>query len=686
MTTSSKQSEYLTSAPFGAPFFTQISDVDFLPLLAESLAEDRNQLKAIEGSTEEPTFENTILALETLNERSSQVSKLFFNLLGTNSSPARQELAQKISPQLAEFASDVSLNESVFKRVKSVFDSRETLEGESLRLTEHTMRSFVRNGALLNDEGKTRIRQIDQRLSQLGLSFSDNVLQDTNQFFLELVTADDFDGLPDSVREMYKELGKKRGQPEGTGAVGLQAPQYLPFMTYSKRRGLREKLWRAYNSRGHKKNGPLMTEILQLRQERAHLLGYKNHAEFVLEERMAKRPETVTAFINKMAEKALPAAKRDLAELTAHAASVDKSAQSEATIENRELKPWDYLFQSESLKRKLHAIDSEALRPYFECSRVLNGVFEHASKLFGLQFRHLPDQPVPDPTATAYEVSAESGHIGLLYVDLFARDSKRSGAWMTAFREQGYSRLSRAVERPLISIVCNFTPATATTPSLLTLDEVKTLFHEFGHALHGLLSQCRYVSLGGTNVKWDFVELPSQLFENWVGEKESLHIFARHYQTGELLPSDVIDRLKKASQFQAGYMTVRQLQFADLDMKFHSVPASEISDPFEFELNVLKPLAVFQPEPGAQFGPAFTHIFSGGYSAGYYSYKWAEVLDADAFELFLEKGLFDKDSAKSLKENILSRGDAEEPEVLYRLFRGRDPDPDAALRRDGLIS
>lgn len=673
----------LSTLPFGAFAFDKVEKKHYRPALDEGIRIANAAFDKIRKDTSKPTFENTILAIETAPEVVNHIGTIFFNLVGTNSDEEMQAITKEISPILASFSSDLLLDEAIFKRVKAVWDSRAELglNGEELRLTEKTYRDFARNGALLDVAKKQKLRDLDQELSTLSPEFSDNVLKATNEFKLVIDNKDDLDGLPASAVEAYADAAKDAGLT-AKWLVTLQAPSFMPMMTYSTKRRLREKLWKAYNARAIEENPKVLQKIVQLRHERAKLLGYDTHAAFVLEERMASKPQTVMTFLARILEKAMPAAKRDLADV--------RKLKKEVTGDDS-FEPWDYAFWSEKLKMRLHDFDEEALRPYFQLENVIAGVFEHAKRLYGVSFKPIHGIPTHHVDVKTYEVvdDADGRHIGLFYTDFFPRASKRNGAWMTSFREQGYYEWTPGgkgvVERPHVAIVCNFTKPTSTTPSLLTLDEVKTLFHEFGHALHGLLSDCKYVRLSGTNVYWDFVELPSQIMENWVGERESLAVFAKHYKTGEVIPHELTEKIRKSSQFQAGYFAMRQINFATLDMAWHSTDPASISDAVSFEKSVTAPTSLFAPVEGTNSSAAFSHIFSGGYSAGYYSYKWAEVLDADAFEFFKEKGLFDKDVAAKFRKFVLSAGSSEDPMELYKKFRGREPDPDALLRRDGLI-
>ena len=548
----------------GAFPFDLLKKSDFQPGLDQAIAEAKAQLEAIRSNSNPPDFVNTILALETCSENVQRVGHVFFNLLGANSDPELQAMARDLSPKLANFSSDVLLDGALFRRVKAVYDRRAQLglSGEDLRLTEKAYKDFARNGGLLDDQTKEKLRATDLEMAKLGPEFSDNVLKATNAFKMVLDKREDLEGLPESTVEAAAIAAKEAGL-DGKWLFTLHGPSYVPMITYSARRDLREKIWRAYNSRSFRdqqSNEAIAKRIAQLRFERARLLGYATHAHFVLEERMAETPEKVTSFLNRILDKAKPAAQRDVE-------AVRELMQKETG--NSDLKPWDYTYFSERLKVQLHDLDQERLRPYFKLENVVQGVFEHARRLYGLKFKEISGVPVYHPDVQTYEVSDEETgrYIGLFYADFFPRESKRGGAWMSAFQEQGLQ--GGSVERPHVMIVCNFTKPTETKPSLLTFDEVSTLFHEFGHALHGLLSDCRYVSLAGTNVFWDFVELPSQIMENWALEKEALDLFAVHYQTGEPIPKELTDKIRASARFQAGYMALRQIQFGLLDMAWH---------------------------------------------------------------------------------------------------------------------
>ncbi len=661
--------------------FDQIKLEHFIPALDYGIEQARANIQKIKDSASPASFENTIMALETASEGYESVQSVYFNLFSAEADEALQALAKDISPKSAAFASEVSLDDKLFEKIKSVFEKRDSLglNPEQVRLVEKYFKDFSRNGALLSEADKDKLRKIDQELSVLGPQFSENVLKATNAFELWIDNKSDLLGLPEGTIEAAAQEAERKGQ-KGKWLFNLQGPSFLPFMQYAQNRELRKKLWTAYNSRAYKDsfdNQDVVKKIVKLRHDRADLLGFKSHADFILSERMAQTPSQVMKFLNELLVPSKKAADRDLSELRAFKKSLDG---------NDEVMPWDFAYYSEKLKEKKYKYNDEELRPYFKLETVVEGVFEHARRLYGITFKEVLDVPKYHPDVRVFEVREErtQNYVGLFYTDFFPRETKKGGAWMTAYREQGYH--NGQVRRPHVSIVCNFTKPTASKPSLLTYDEVQTLFHEFGHALHGLLSQCTYRSLAGTNVYWDFVELPSQIMENWVKEKEGLDIFARHYQTKQPIPQELVDKIKKASQFQAGYYSMRQLQFAFLDMAWHSQDPKNISDVDAFENKATEHTRALPKIPGTNTSVSFSHIFAGGYSAGYYSYKWAEVLDADAFEYFKEAGLFNREIAEKFKNFILARGGTEHPMDLYKKFRGREPDPKALLRREGLLS
>lgn len=660
--------------------FPSIKVEHYLPALEKSMQLARTNIAAIKANKAEPGFENVMEALETSTEAFDLVTNVYFNMFSAEASAELQALAAEISPKATELQSEISLDEEIFKKIKAVYDKRASLKlsQEQMQMLEKSYKNFVRNGALLDGEKKEKLKAIDQELSLLNPKFSENVLKATNAYTLWIDNAKDLAGLPEGAVEAAALEAEKKGQ-KGKWAFTLQAPSFLPFMQYAENRGLRQQLWTAYSSRAFKgefDNSDVVVKTVALRDERAKLLGFASHADFVLEERMAKTPAQVFAFLNQLMAPSKKAAEKDLAELREFKKSISTDAG--------DLQPWDTAFYSEKLKEKKYQFNEEELRPYFQLEKVVAGVFEHARQLYGLTFKKRPDVPVYHPEVEVFEVRDESSgdYVGLFYTDFFPRETKRGGAWMTVFREQGL--WLGQVRRPHVSIVCNFTKPTTTKPSLLTYDEVQTLFHEFGHALHGLLSQCQYRSVAGTNVYWDFVELPSQIMENWVREKEGLDLFAAHYQTGAKIPADLVEKIKRANKFQSGLMSLRQVNFAMLDMKWHSTPPAQIKDISSFEEQATKDTRLFPVVAGTNSSAAFSHIFAGGYSAGYYSYKWAEVLDADAFEYFLDEGLFNAEVSGKFKKFVLSRGGTEHPMELYKKFRGREPDPNALLRRDGL--
>lgn len=665
----------VSSLDFEAVPFDRIREEHFEPAFAEALARARKAVEAIKNDPAPADFANTVERLEACDEDLDHVGNVFGNLLSAHTSENLQKMAKVFLPELAKFSNDLFLDPQLYRRVKEVHDKRDSLglSGEQRMLLDKLYKSFVRNGAELDDDKKGRLRQIDEKLAVLSQSFSDNVLKATNDFEMFLTSEEDLEGLPGWFREGAKAAAREKGRDDAW-LITLQFPSLGPFLKYSERRDLREKVWRAYTSRaasGETDNRETIKEIAALRFERANLLGFETHAHFVLEERMASDPRTVYGFLDRLKEVSRQAAEKDLEELREFAGG-------------GEIKPWDTAFLSERLKKKKYDFDEEVLRPYFRLEKVIDGVFEHARRLYGLTFKRREDLPAYHEDVYVYEVWSErdGSFVGLFYADFFPRASKRGGAWMTTYRSQGLSR--GEVKRPHVSIVCNFSKPTGDEPSLLNLMEVRTLFHEFGHGLHALLSKCRYKTLSGTSVYWDFVELPSQIMENWVREKESLALFARHYRSGEVIPDEYVDKIRESSRFQTGLFSLRQLNFGYLDLSWHAHDPRGIDDVEKHEVEATRETTLLPHEPGSMISPSFGHIFAGGYSAGYYSYKWAEVLDADAFELFQEKGLFSREAADRFRENILERGGTEHPAELYKRFRGREPDPDALLRRDGM--
>jgi len=667
------------ATPFETPPFDLITPAHFLPAIIESIEEAKVEINQIKAEPL-PTFANTIERMDRSGKRLGIISTIFFNLNSAETNDEIQKLAREISPLLTRHANDILLDSELFQRVDQIFSQKDflNLTTEQKTLLEKSYKSFVRNGAKLSPEKADQMRQIDQELAQLSLKFGENVLAETNKYIHLVANESELEGLPDGVKEAAAQTAEEKGQT-GQWAFTLDYPSYIPAMTYAKNRALRKKLFEASSTKCAKgdelDNQNIIQNIIQLKHQRANLLGYSTHADFVLEERMAKTPKEVLDFLESLLQKSKPKAIAEVKEVAELAKNLDN-------IET--LERWDFGYYSELLKKSKYELDDEILRPYFQLEKVIEGVFQTTQKLFGLQFIPNKDIPVYHPDVSAYQVLDRDGkHLSVFYADFFPRAGKRNGAWMTSYR--GQSIESGIDRRPHVSIVCNFTKPTKTKPSLLTFNEVTTLFHEFGHALHGMLAQGTYESLSGTSVFWDFVELPSQIFENWCYEKDCLDLFAAHYQTGEKIPADLIQKIKNASNFQQGYMTLRQLSFGLLDMAFHSIlPENLISIP-TFEQEVMSRTDLLPKVPGTLMSTSFSHIFQGGYSAGYYSYKWAEVLDADAFELFLEKGVFDSETATSFQKHILSAGGSEHPSILYARFRGRAPRQEALLKRAGLL-
>ena len=659
--------------------FDKIKTEDFMPSIEYGLEKAQQNIEKIKQVIDEPTFENCILPFETSSEFLDEVTSTYFNLYSSESDAEFKKLAQKISPMLAEYKSKILMDEILFGKVKKVYDNRKSLNlnDEQIKLVEETYKSFVRNGALLEPDKKKKLEELDKELSKLGPQFSQNVLNATNAFELHIADEKKLSGLPDIAKEAAAYTAKQKGKDSGW-VFTLQYPSVMPVLNYADDRELRKKITKKYNSRafGDKfDNQDILKKIAILRQERAELLGYKTHAEYTLQERMAEKVETVEDFFERIFSVAMPAAKKEISEVKAHAKELD-------SLNN--IYGWDAQYYSEKLKKKKFDFDEEELRPYFKMENVIEGIFTVANKLYGLKFNQINDVPAYHSDVKVYEVTDDSDtFVGLLYLDLFPRETKQGGAWMTTFRSQGYYK--GKVRRPHVSIVANLTPSTDKTPSLLRLGEVTTIFHEFGHSLHSLLSDCTYCSLSGTNVYWDFVELPSQIMENWVKEKEALDLFAFHYETGKKMPDELIQKVKKAETFNKGMMNIRQLSFGLLDMAWHSHDPRTVEDVEAFEDRAIEKIRLLPKTKGTNTSCGFVHIFHGGYSSGYYSYKWAEVLEADAFELFKEKGIFNKEIANSFWKNILARGNTVHPMELYIKFRGQKPDPDAMLKRDGLL-
>lgn len=666
--------------PFDIAPFQQIKSEHYKPAIKEAITLAKAEIEQIVNNTDTPTFENTTVALDFTGEKLNRITSIFFNLNSAETNDQIQKIAQEVSPWLSEFRNDIILNEALFRRVKSVFDHKENLEltPEQTMLLEKQYKGFARNGANLNDDDKAKLRAIDTKLSKLSLQFGENVLAETNAFELHITDENDLSGLPESAKEAAHQLAKENNK-EGW-IFTLDYPSYIPFMTYADNRALRKKLALAFGSKGFQNNEnnneKIVLDIVNLRHQRANLLGYKTHAHFVLEERMAETPEKVIEFSNNLLEKAKPAALREFKNLENYAKKLDNIDQ---------LQKWDGAYYSEKLKKELFDLDQEILKPYFKLENVIDGVFEVATRLFDLHFKEVFNVEKYHEDVKTYDVTDKEGnYVSLFYADFHPRKGKRNGAWMTSYKSQ---QIKNGVnERPHVSIVCNFTKPTKTKPSLLTFNEVTTLFHEFGHALHGMLANTTYNSLSGTSVSWDFVELPSQVLENWCYEKEALELFAKHYETGEVIPMKYVEKIKESASFHEGMQTLRQLSFGLLDMQWHSQNPSEIISVKDFENNAFSETKLYPDVAENCMSTSFSHIFQGGYSSGYYSYKWAEVLDADAFEFFLEKGIFNKEVASKFKDNVLSKGGTEKPMQLYKRFRGKEPKPDALLKRAGLLS
>jgi peptidyl-dipeptidase Dcp len=665
--------------PFGSLAFDRIEPAHFMPAAEHWMNVARERILAITENTEAPTFSNTLLPLEFASKELGVVSSCFFNLNSAETNEDIQSIARELSPKLTLFNNETLLNEALFLRIKTVWENRgqEQLDAESMRLLKETYEGFVRNGALLKGEERDSLKSISEKLSKLSLSFGENVLKETQAFELYVADVEELAGLPEATVTSAATLAEEKGKQ---GYVfGLDMPTYISIMKYADNAGLREKMYRAYGTRAAKENEcnneQNIQELVNTRLAKAQLLGFDSHASLTLSKRMAKTPATVLSFLDDLKALAKPAAEKDL-----------KTVQEFANAEGHqgEVKPWDFSYWSEKLKKATLNLDDNLLKPYFKIENVLAGVFEISAKLYGLSFKKNATIATYHEDVDAYEVYDKNGEfLSLLYTDFFPRAGKRAGAWMTSYRSM--YRLEGEVVRPHISIVCNFTKPTADKPSLLTFNEVTTLFHEFGHALHGMMARGTYPSLTGTSVYWDFVELPSQILENWCYEPEALALFAKHYETGKLLPKEYVDRIVESQQFLEGYATLRQLNFGYLDMTYHGLTEPMKGSVADFERSATADTQLFSPVEGTLSSTAFSHIFQGGYSAGYYSYKWAEVLDADAFERFKEEGIFNEAVANGFAE-ILSSGGTIAPDDLFKKFRGRDPKVDALLKRAGIAA
>lgn len=659
--------------------FSKIENKHFLPAISKLIEETKAEIDTITSNPEAPTFKNTVEALENTGELLDRATSIFFNLNSAETNDEIQKLAQEISPMLTEFSNDMLLNETLFERLKTVYSQKSSLNlsEEQQMLLDKKYKAFSRNGANLSEEKKKELRKIDTELSKLSLSFGENVLAETNKFELHITDEKDLSGLPEGVIEAAAQTAEEKGK-EGW-VFTLDYPSYVPFLTYADNRELRKKMAIAFGAKGFHNdeldNQQNVLQIATLRHKRANLLGYESHAHFVLEERMAETPEKVKSFLHELLAKAKPAAQKEFDELTAFAKELDG-------IDH--LEKWDGAYYSEKLKQKLFNLDDEKLKPYFELKNVINGVFTVAQKLYGLNFEEVQNLDKYHADVKTYEVKDDDEElVAIFYADFHPRAGKRNGAWMTSYKPQQIKNGKN--DRPHISIVCNFTKPTASKPSLLTFNEVTTLFHEFGHALHGMLANTYYPSLSGTSVYWDFVELPSQILENWCYEKETLELFATHYKTGEMIPMEYIEKIKDSATFLEGMATLRQLSFGMLDMAWHGGNPSNVKDVKSFEIAAFEDTQLYPDVKENCMSTSFSHIFQGGYSAGYYSYKWAEVLDADAFALFKQEGIFNKKVADRFKGFVLSQGGTLDPMALYVKFRGQEPDPEALLKRAGLL-
>jgi peptidyl-dipeptidase Dcp len=665
-------------APHGAYPFDILKSEHFLPALEAAIEIARKGLEEYKMKAGSD-FQHVIVEKSDVTEQVDYIAGIFFNLHSAECSEELEKISPKMSEILTRFGNDISLDPVVFAKIKACHDSRfsQGLTPEELMIIEKTYKSFVRNGALLAESEKERMRELDEKLAKLTLDFSQNVLKATNDYLLEITDKADLEGLPESVIEAAAELAVKKSKT-GSWCFSLDAPMIIPFLTYAKNRELRKKIFVANSSKAFNDqydNQENLKEILKLRTERAKILGFNTHADYVLEERMAMSPKKVMDFLEELYVKAKPHAEKEMSKLKALAKELDGID---------EIQRYDSAYYSEILKIRELDFDDEMLRPFFKLENVVDGVFKVAKKLYNLDFKEVFNIPKYHEDVRTFEVFDEKSKnfIGLFYTDFFPRATKRGGAWMSGIKEQGMYQ--GKVERPHIMIVCNFTKPTNTKPSLLSLDEVSTLYHEFGHALHGLLSKCKYRELSGTNVFWDFVELPSQIMENWVLEKDCLDLFAFHYETGEKISDDLIKKIKASGKFLEGLGTLRQLSFSFLDMAYHSTDPNLIQSIPEFESKISDKTNLFPKIPGTSMSTAFSHIFAGGYSAGYYSYKWAEVLDADAFEFFQTSGIFNQEVANKFREFILEKGGTAHPMELYKQFRGQEPDVTALLRRAGL--
>jgi peptidyl-dipeptidase Dcp len=665
--------------PFQTPPFEQIKNEHYLPAFRAAVENAESEINAIVENSEKPTFANTVVALALAGKQLNRISNVFFNLEEAETNDTLQAIAQEISPLLTKFGNDLYLNEKLFAKIKTVKENvaeQQLLSDEQKMLLEKTYSDFVRSGANLSESDKQQFREISEQLALLTLTFGQNLLAATNSYTLHITDEKDICGLPEGVVEAAREEAMNRNLDGWL--FTLHQPSYSPFLKYADNRALREKIYRACNSKatsGDKSNLDIIRQISNLRLKMANLLGYKSYAEFSLEKSMAKNITSVNNLLNSLTVAAKPVAEKELDALQKFAESLGAKFK---------IMPWDLTYYSEKLKASKYNLDDEMTRPYFQLENVVEGAFRLSNVLYGLKYELQTDVPVYHPDVKAYKATDESGRfVALLYVDFFPREGKRGGAWMTNFREQ--SNVDGNEQRPIVSLVCNFTKPTESKPSLLTFGEVETFLHEFGHGLHGTLSETTYESLAGTNVYRDFVELPSQIMENFCVEKDFLDMFARHYLTGEKIPAELVARIVESRNFMEGYTTVRQLNFGRLDMAYHTIETPLEQNIFDFEKDATQTTRMFPEVDGDLISSSFAHIFSGGYAAGYYSYKWSEALDADAFSVFKENGIFDRATAESFKTNILAKGGTQDPMKLYLQFRKREPSIEALLVRSGLV-
>lgn len=677
---------FKSNNPHGTFPFDQVTLKDYKAAMKRGMEVEKEEMERLLSNPETPTFENTIVALERTGDLLGQVSDIFFNLTSAETNDKMDALEEEMSPILSDHATNICFDPRLFERVKAVYDLYHTTKPElyealgieDRRLLDDTYEGLVRSGAGLDEQKKARLKEISNEMSLLDIQFSQNKLKEINAFSLHITDEHDLEGLPESAIDAARQAAKDKGK-EGW-IITLKAPSMSPFMTYSSRRALRRKVWTAYNTicthKNKRNNTEVVRKIVNLCQEEAQLTGYKCYADFVLEERMAKNQETVYRLLHQLIDAYKPTAEKELEELRKFACEMEGK--------NFKLEPWDIGYYSNKLQEKLYNINSEMLRPYFELSKVKEGVFGLATRLYGITFKPNKDIPVYHPEVEAFDVFDKDGtYLAVLYCDFHPRDGKKSGAWMTTFQGQ-YEDADGTDIRPHVLLVMNFTRPTDTRPSLLTLGEVETFLHEFGHSLHEMFSRCRYCELSGTNVYWDFVELPSQLMENFSIEKEFLATFARHYQTGEPMPDELISRIVESRNFHVGMGCLRQVSFGLLDMAYYTLTEPLTQDIMEFEREAWKEAIITPTRPGTCMSVQFSHIMAGGYAAGYYSYKWAEALDADAFEVFRQHGLFDRETAERFRTEVLSRGATEHPMTLYKRFRGQEPTIDALLRRNGI--